>query len=59
MNHWFNAEILIRQQQMEMEKESKESWKFRHRPRITLREEDTPQKKRRIQAGNKRCVGSN
>ena len=58
MNHWFNAEFLIRQQQMKLEKESRESWKFRQRPRKALKGSHSP-KETEVQAGNKRCVVSN
>lgn len=55
MNSWFVAEYLIRQQQMEVDRKARESWKYRHDPVNLWAARIFPKKRRPLQPLKKRA----
>ncbi|WP_213646156.1 hypothetical protein [Paenibacillus lautus] len=58
MNNWFVAECLMRQQQMEVDRTDRESWKYRHDP-VNWWMRIFPKKRRQLQPVPKRTRSLN
>ncbi|MBY0164110.1 hypothetical protein V4V36_11265 [Paenibacillus lautus] len=58
MNNWFVVESLIKQQQVELDREAGESWKYTH-DRVRLLARFFPAKRRQFQPVKKRARNLN